>query len=86
MLFPLFAKYKKIFVKKWVNDYISKNSGIPNNILENFLVYFKEQLVQYFDKGIVDYTDAVRFALIFGLGTFVGREIIDYFRRKKNSN
>ena len=57
MLFPLFAKYKKIFVKKWVNDYISKNSGIPNNILENFLVYFKEQLVQYFDKGILELND-----------------------------
>ena len=57
MLFPLFAKYKKIFAKKWVNDYISKNSGIPNNILENFLVYFKEQLVQYFDKGILELND-----------------------------
>ena len=57
MLFPLFAKYKKIFVKKWVNDYISKNSGIPNNILENFLVYFKEQRVQYFDKGILELND-----------------------------
>jgi hypothetical protein len=41
---------------------------------------------QYFDTGIVDYTKAVRFALIFGLGTFVGREIINYFRRKKNLN
>ena len=50
------------------------------------LFFIFDLVFQYFDKGIVDYTDAVRFALIFGLGTFVGREIINYFRRKKNSN
>ena len=50
------------------------------------LFFIFDLVFQYFDKGIVDYIDAVRFALIFGLGTFVGREIINYFRRKKNSN
>ena len=47
------------------------------------LFFIGHLILQYFDKGIVDYTDAVRFALIFGLGTFIGREIIDYYRRKK---
>ena len=47
------------------------------------LFFIFDLVFQYFDEGIVDYTDAVRFALIFGLGTFIGREIIDYYRRKK---
>ena len=47
------------------------------------LFFIFDLVFQYFDKGIVDYIDAVRFALIFGLGTFIGREIIDYYRRKK---
>ena len=50
------------------------------------LFFIFDLVFQYFDTGIVDYTKAVRFALIFGLGTFVGREIINYFRRKINSN
>ena len=50
------------------------------------LFFICDLVFQYFDTGIVDYTKAVRFALIFGLGTFVGREIINYFRRKKNLN
>jgi uncharacterized membrane protein YbhN (UPF0104 family) len=40
-------------------------------------------VLQYFDNGIVDYTKAVRFALIYGMVLVVGREIFDYFRRKK---
>ena len=31
------------------------------------LFFIGHLILQYFDKGIVDYTDAVRFALIFGL-------------------
>ena len=50
------------------------------------LFFIGHLILQYLDKGIVDFTDSLRFALIFGLGTFVGREIINYFRRKKNSN
>ena len=50
------------------------------------LFFIFDLVFQYFDTGIVDYTKAVRFALILGLGTFVGREIINYFRRKKNLN
>ena len=52
-----------------------------------FVLFFIGHLIiHYIDEGIVDFTDSARFALIFGLGTFVGREIINYFRRKKNSN
>ena len=40
-------------------------------------------VLQYFDNGIVDYTKAVRFALIYGIVLFVGREVFDYYRRKK---
>ena len=47
------------------------------------LFFIFDLMFQYFDTGIVDYTKAVRFALIFGLGPFVGMEIIDYYRRKK---
>ena len=47
------------------------------------LFFIFDLVFQYFDEGIVDYTDAVRFALIYGLGTFIGKEIIDYYRRKK---
>ena len=47
------------------------------------LFFIFDLVFQYFDEGIVDYTDAVRFALIYGLGTFIGKEIIDYSRRKK---
>ena len=50
------------------------------------LFFIGHLILQYFDKGIVDFADSGRFALIFGMGTFVGREIIDYFRRKKNLN
>ena len=50
------------------------------------LFFIGHLILQYFDKGIVDFTDSLRFALIFGLGPFVGMEIIDYFRRKKNTN
>ena len=47
------------------------------------LFFIFDLVFQYFDEGIVDDTDAVRFALIYGLGTFIGKEIIDYYRRKK---
>ena len=50
------------------------------------LFFIGHLILQYFDEGIVDFTDSGCFALIFGLGIFVGREIIDYFRRKKNIN
>ena len=50
------------------------------------LFFIGHLILQYLDKGIVDFTDSLRFALIFGLGVFVGREIVDYFRRKKNTN
>ena len=50
------------------------------------LFFIGHLILQYLDKGIVDFTDSARFALIFGLGPFVGMEIIDYFRRKKNLN
>ena len=40
-------------------------------------------LLQYFDTGIVDYTKAVRFALIYGMVLVVGREIYYYFKKKK---
>ncbi len=51
-----------------------------------FLFFIGHLILQYLDKGIVDFTDSLRIALIFGLGVFVGREIIDYFRRKENTN
>ena len=41
-------------------------------------------LLQYFDTGIVDYTKAVRFALIYGMVLVVGREIFNYYRKKNN--
>ena len=43
-------------------------------------------LLQYFDTGKVDYTKAVRFALIYGMILVIGREIFEYFRRKKQLN
>ncbi len=50
------------------------------------LFFIGHLIIHYIDEGIVDFTDSARFALIFGLGPFVGMEIIDYFRRKKNLN
>ena len=50
------------------------------------LFFIGHLILQYLDKGIVDFADSLRIALIFGLGVFVGREIIGYFRRKINSN
>ena len=50
------------------------------------LFFIGHLILQYLDKGIVDFTDSLRIALIFGLGVFVGREIVDYFRTKKNTN
>ena len=47
------------------------------------LFFICDLAFQYFDTGIVDYTKAVRFALIYGMVLVVGREIFDYFRRKK---
>ena len=47
-------------------------------LLFNFDLVFK-----YFVTGIVDYTKAVRFALIYGMVLVVVREIFDYYRRKK---
>ena len=37
---------------------------------------------QYFVDGIVDYSEAVRFALTYGLPIFIVREIFEYFRKK----
>ena len=48
------------------------------------LFFIFDLVFQYFDKGIVDYTDAVRFALIYGMVLVVGREIFNYYRRKNN--
>ena len=50
------------------------------------LFFIGHLILQYLDKGIVDFADSLRIALIFGLGVFVGREIVDYFRTKKNTN
>lgn len=47
------------------------------------LFFICDLVFQYFDTGIVNYTKAVRFALIYGIVLFVGREIFDYYRRKK---
>ena len=47
------------------------------------LFFICDLVFQYFDTGIVDYAKAVRFALIYGMVLVVGREIFDYFRRKK---
>ena len=47
------------------------------------LFFIFDLVFQYFVTGIVDYTKAVRFALIYGMVLVVGREIFDYFRRKK---
>ena len=47
------------------------------------LFFICDLVFQYFDTGIVDYTKAVRFALIYGMVLVVGREIFNYYRRKK---
>ena len=48
------------------------------------VIFFICALVfQYFDTGIIDYSKATRFALIYGLVLIVVREVFDYFRKKK---
>jgi len=38
---------------------------------------------QYFEHGLIDYYKAIRFGLIFGVVFAVGRELRDYYLRKK---
>ena len=47
------------------------------------LFFIFDLVFQYFVTGIVYYTKAVRFALIYGIVLVVVREIFDYYRRKK---
>ena len=50
------------------------------------LFFIGHLILQYLDKGIVDFTDSLRIAIIFGVGVFGGRVIVACFRRKYSTN